>query len=258
MSCRKVLVMAAGVVVLAGCQAQQEPADMAGMTYEPVEAHFVESDCPAAQCAEVEVRALHFPDSPELSETLRTRLLAMGQGITGGETEWPRDSWEAYAEAFFALAGEDRRYAPPHASSQASLEAKVLARHHDLLVIELGSYVYHAGQAHGMPLTEFMVIDERLGSEVTLDDMLLDGQAPAFQEALVRAHERWLRDQELDEEFAAGWPFYPSQNVAPLETAWVVRYNVYEITPYALGQPELSIPLVELEGIAKPRYLGQE
>ncbi|MCE8022781.1 DUF3298 domain-containing protein [Halomonas sp. MCCC 1A11058] len=258
MSYRTILVMAAGLSLLAGCQAQQEPDDRAGMTQEPVEAHFVESDCPAEQCAEVEVRALHFPDSPELSETLRARLLAMGQGITDGETEWPRDSWEAYAEAFFALAREDRRYAPPHAASQASLEAKVLARHHDLLVIELGSYVYHAGQAHGMPLTEFMVIDERLGHEVTLDDMLLDGQAPAFQEALARAHERWLRDQELDEAFAASWPFHPSQNVAPLETAWVVRYNVYEITPYALGQPELSIPLAELEGIAKPRYLGQE
>ncbi|WP_238984394.1 RsiV family protein [Billgrantia kenyensis] len=228
------------------------------MTHEPVEVHFVESDCPEEQCAEMEVRALHFPDSPELSEALRTRLLAMGQGITDGETEWPRDSWEAYAEAFFALAREDRRYAPPHAASQASLEAKVVARHHDLLVIELGSYVYHAGQAHGMPLTEFMVIDERLGSEVTLEDMLLDGQAPAFQEALARAHQRWLRDQELDEAFAASWPFHPSQNVAPLETAWVVKYNVYAITPYALGQPELSIPMAELEGIAKPRYLGQE
>lgn len=258
MSYRYFTIPVAGAVILSGCQAQQEPVDITGMRYELVEAHFVEPDCPAEQCAEVEVRALHFPDPPELSEELRTRLLAMGQGISDGGTEWPRDSWEAYAEAFFALAREDRRYAPPHAASQASLEAKVLARHHDLLVIELGSYVYHAGQAHGMPLTEFMVIDERLEREVALDDLLLDGQAPAFQEALARAHERWLRDQELDEAFAASWPFYPSQNVAPLETAWVVRYNVYEITPYALGQPELSIPLAELEGIAKPRYLGQE
>lgn len=258
MSCRKVFVVASGLAVLAGCQAQQDPADMVGMGHEPVEAHFVEPDCPGEQCAEVEVRALHFPGLPELSEELRRRLLVMGQGVTDGETEWPSDSWDAYAEAFFALAREHRRYAPPHASSQASLEAKVLSRHHDLLVVELDSYVYHAGQAHGMPLTEFMVIDERLGQVVTLDDMLLDGQVPAFQEALARAHERWLRDQELDEEFAASWPFHPSQNVAPLESAWVVRYNVYEITPYALGQPELHIPLDELEGIAKPRYLGRE
>ncbi|PMR72403.1 RsiV family protein [Billgrantia endophytica] len=258
MSCRTIAVLAAGLVVLAGCQAEETQLQTSGIAYEAIEESFVESDCPEEHCAKVEVSALHFPDSQELSEQLRTRLLVMGQGITDGEAEWPSDSWEAYAEIFIEQAREERQYAPAHGASWARLEAQVLTRHDDLLVIELGSYVYYAGQAHGMPLTEFMVIDERLGQVVTLDDMLLDGQEAAFYEALIRAHERWLRELEQDDGFAANWPLHESRNVAPLASAWAVRYNVYEIAPYADGQPELHIPLDELEGIAKPRYLGRE
>ncbi|WP_111413017.1 RsiV family protein [Billgrantia lactosivorans] len=257
MKCPRGAVLVGGMLALAGCRAEVAPMQAKEIDYEPFETSFVEPDCPVEPCAVVEVSALHFPGSPVLSDHLRTRLLLMGQGITDGETEWSSDSWEAFADAFFAQAREARQYAT-HSASRVGLEAQALARHDELLIIELDGYVYHAGQAHGMPLTEFMVIDERLGQVVSLDDMLLDGQAPAFQQTLVRAHERWLREQELDDEFAAGWPLYPSRNVAPLESAWVVRYNVYEIAPYALGQPELSIPFVELEGIAKPRYLGRE
>lgn len=49
-----------------------------------------------------------------------------------------------------------------------------------------------------------------------------------------------------------------NRNVAPLETAWAVRFNVYEIAPYAVGQPEIHIPNEELKGIAKARYLVGE
>lgn len=103
-----------------------------------------------------------------------------------------------------------------------------------------------------------MVIDERLGTVVTLDDMLLEGRESAFYEALVRVHERWLLELGQDDAFAANWPLSENRNVAPLEAAWAVRYNVYDIAPYAVGQPEFHIPLDELEGIAKPRYLGRE
>ncbi|UYG04443.1 RsiV family protein [Halomonas sp. LR3S48] len=257
MSCRNVAVLAAGVMLLAGCQAEETQLQASEIAYEPFETSFVETDCPEERCATVEVSAIHFPDSPELSAHVRTRLLLMGQGITDSETEWPTDSWEAFAEAFFEQARETRQYAT-HSASHVRLEAEAMARHDELLIIELDGYVYHAGQAHGMPLTEFMVIDERLRQVVTLDDMLLDDQEAAFYEALIRAHERWLRELEQDDGFAANWPLHESRNVAPLESAWAVRYNVYEIAPYAVGQPELHIPLDELEGIAKPRYLGRE
>ncbi|WP_244613400.1 RsiV family protein [Modicisalibacter radicis] len=245
-----------GWVALGGCQAPGASYDGVGIAYEPVEASFTESGCPPSRCATVTVSALRFPDFPALSERLRGELLAMGMGIGTGE-QAPAESWEGYARDFMAQAQASRRLVPAlNAASQARLEASVYARHDDLLIVELDGYVYHTGQAHGLPLTSFMVIDERLGRVVDVDDMLIDGREGAFQEALTRAHRRWLKRIDADAAFIENWPLSGTRNVAPLETGWVVRYNVYEIAPYAAGQPELRIPNDELAGIVEPRYLG--
>jgi hypothetical protein len=74
---------------------------------------------------------------------------------------------------------------------------------------------------------------------------------------LTEAHRRWITEAGFDEQFAVDWPLSPSRNIAPLEDRWEVTYNVYEIAPYAVGQPTLTLPLDALAGIAKPRYLGQ-
>ncbi|MHB0775981.1 DUF3298 and DUF4163 domain-containing protein [Halomonas sp. WWR20] len=249
------LLASAGLAALAGCQSQITEPEPEGIAYRPLEAHHVEHDCPQASCAEVRVNALRFPDSPGLSERLRTELLSMASGITDGERPYPSDTWEHYAQAFFAQAKSTREAISELPAYQANLDAKVYAQHDDLLVIELNSYVYTGG-AHGMPLTEFMVIDERLGRVVGLEDMLIAGREAAFRQALVRAHERWLQETGADAEFAENWPLSETRNVAPLKQAWVVKYNVYDIAPYAAGQPQLVIPNRELAGIAKPRYWG--
>lgn len=243
-------------MVLAGCQAEERPLVASELSVAPVEHHFVETDCPAERCAEVTVEALHFPAAPAFSDELRSRLLTLGQGLVEQPVQ-VSDSWETYAETFFQQAKAEREFAPTHGASQAVLQASVVERHDALLIIELNSYVYHAGQAHGLPMTAYMVLDERLGQVVALEEMLLEGQEPAFQAALLRAHKQWLQEQEADSYFIAFWPAVESRNVAPLASAWAVTYNVYEIAPYAFGQPTLHIPLSELEGIAKPRYLSR-
>jgi hypothetical protein len=102
-----------------------------------------------------------------------------------------------------------------------------------------------------------MVIDERERRVVEADEMLLDGQEAAFDALLVQAHQRWIGEMGFDDQFTANWPLSQSHNIAPLENSWEVTYNVYEIAPYAVGQPTLTIPLEALEGVAKPRYLGR-
>ncbi|KAA0011963.1 DUF3298 domain-containing protein [Billgrantia pellis] len=256
MSYRHTLILVVSLLALAGCQTEETSNTATRLVPEVVEAKFVESGCPPDRCAEVVVNALRFPHAPALSEQLRQTLLAMSTGITDGSDEPLADSWEAFAQAFFAQAKDARQFGPPHSAGQASLEAKVYAQHDDLLIVELDSYIYHAGQAHGMPSTEFMVIDERLGRVVTLEEMLIEGREEAFRAALARAHQRWLEQVDANEDFRANWPLSESRNVAPLEMGWTVRYEVYEIAPYAFGQPELHIPNDELLGIAEPRYLG--
>ncbi len=226
----------AGALLLGGClAADTSPSEPFALASLAVEKQYVAPGCQGA---------------------LQTRLLTLGMAISD-ETAAPAESWDAYAERFLSLAEEDNQAAPGDMTSEALLEATVYARHHDLLVIELNSYVYHAGQAHGLPLTEYMVIDERERRIVEPEDMLVDGQEAAFDALLAGAHQRWITEMGLDAQFATQWPLSKSRNIAPLEDRWEVTYNVYDIAPYAAGQPTLTLPLEALKGVAKPRYLGQ-
>ncbi|WP_422102582.1 RsiV family protein [Vreelandella sp.] len=246
-----------GSLLLSGClAADKSPSEPFALASLAIEKQYVEPDCQGEQCSTVTISALEFPQAPALSEALQTRLLTLGMSISE-ESAQPAESWDGYAERFFELAEEDNRTSLDGMTSEALLEASVYARHNDLLVVELNSYVYHAGQAHGLPLTEFMVIDEREQRMVEASDMLLDGQSAAFDDLLAQAHRRWISEMGFDEQFTVNWPLSQSRNIAPLEDQWEVTYNVYEIAPYAAGQPTLSIPRAALEGIAKPRYLGR-
>jgi len=186
-----------GILLLGGClAADTSPSKPLTLASLAVEKQYIAPDCQGEQCSTVTISALEFPQSPALSEALQTRLLTLGMSISE-EAAQPAESWEGYAERFFALAEEDNRTAPGNMTSEALLEATVHARHHDLLVVELNSYVYHAGQAHGLPLTEYMVIDERERRVVEAGEMLLDGQEAAFDALLVQAgktHEKPLYD----------------------------------------------------------------
>lgn len=249
-------VCAVSLLTLSGCQTppedQVEPFSLVTLA---IEKRYEEPDCQTDSCSEVRVSSLEFPQSDELTEQLQARLLTLAMGITQ-EGEVPAESWDSYAENFFELAQEGKHLLPTFMASEAVLKAEVYARHNDLLVVELNSYVYHAGQAHGLPMTEFMVIDERQQHVVDADEMLLDGQQAAFQSALNKAHQRWIEEMNHDDQFIVSWPLSESLNIAPLETRWEVKYNVYEIAPYAAGQPTLTLSLDELAGIVKPRYLG--
>lgn len=245
------------ILLLSGCQAPEtDTATRHSLTYQPLEKRFVEPGCQSESCSQVQVSSLTFPDAPALSDELQTRLLTIAMGVTE-DSGLPAENWENYAQEFFARAEEDRAALPQFMASEAQIEASVYAEHDDLLVLELTSYVYYAGQAHGLPSTAFMVIDKRQQRAVSLDDMLIPGQQAAFQDALVQAHKRWMADLGYDDQYEVSWPLTENRNVAPLEDNWQVKFNVYEIAPYAMGQPELTIPLEALEGIAEPRYLRE-
>ncbi|MBP5979270.1 MAG: DUF3298 domain-containing protein [Halomonas sp.] len=257
MSGWKISVFPIAALLLSGCQsAETDMSNTSPLVYQPLEKQYVSPECQGEHCSTVQISALTFPDAPTLTDELRARLLTLAIGITDG-TETPAQDWDSYAQDFFVRADEDRNMLPQFMASEAQLEASIYAQHDDILVLELTSYVYHAGQAHGLPSTTFMVIDERQQSVVNLNDMLISGQQAAFQEALTQAHKRWLAELGYDDEYAKSWPLGENHNVAPLEDRWVVKYNVYEIAPYAAGQPELTIPVESLQNVAKPRYLGQ-
>lgn len=213
-----------------------------------------EPGCEGNSCANVNAAYLRFPDDPALSRTLERRLFSLASGLSDDPNMSEADNFDEFADEVFAASREAHRDTPQLPPYEADLKAEVIADHDDLLVIELDGYLFSGG-AHGLPLTEYMVIDRDTRQPVGLDDMLLPGQRPAFEAALERAHRRWLQSDQASGLSESQWPFSVSDNVAPLEDALAVKYQVYDLAPYATGQPELKIPYAELETIFKSRYL---
>jgi hypothetical protein len=243
-------------VLLAGCQSLpgwgNDP-----LRSEPVVKSVHEPDCEGDSCANVNAAYLRFPDSPQLSAELERRLFALASGLSDspdGNDMGQASSFEGFADQVFAASRSARRSVPEMPGFEADLKAEVVADHDDLLVIELDGYLYSGG-AHGLPLTAYMVIERESQQVVDLDDMLLPAQRPAYEAALKRAHQRWLSSDQASGLSAMQWPFALSDNVAPLEDGLAVKYQVYDLAPYAVGQPTLMIPYAELDGIVKPRYL---
>ena len=214
-------------------------------------------DCQGDECASIEIHTAEFNNAPALTRSVEQRLVRMGNPISDSvvsEDKLPA-TVDAYAESFFnqsARANSDSDNPRPY---HTTLEAKEVGHHNDLLILELQSYVMTGG-AHGLPGTAYMVIDEKTRQVITLDDMLKEGQRSAFDQALETSWQRWMKESEAAQGLdPVDWPFSPSDNAAPLADNMAVTYGVYTLGPYAIGQPTLTIPYSDLDGVLKPRFM---
>ncbi|OLO05045.1 DUF3298 and DUF4163 domain-containing protein [Salinicola socius] len=243
-------------VMLAGCQSLTGWGGDALRT-EPVVKHVHEPGCEVDGCASVNAAYLRFPESSLLSAELERRLFGLASGLSDnpdGNPMGQATTFEDFSSQLFAAAQSARQDVPELPGYEADLKADVVADRDGLLVIELDGYLYSGG-AHGLPLTSYMVIERDKQQVLDLDDMLLPGQRPAYEAALERAHRRWLQSDQAFGLSELQWPFATSDNVAPLKAGLAIKYQVYDLAPYAVGQPQLMIPYPELDGILKPRYL---
>lgn len=252
--------MVGGIVLaalfLAGCQSLPRWGGDPLRT-EPVTKTAHEPGCEGDDCATVSGNYLRFPESPELSDLLQKRLFSLASGLSDdpdGNAMGQAGSFDEFADQVFAASRKAHQDVPDMPGYEADLKAEVVGDHDDLLVIELNGYLYSGG-AHGLPLTQYLVIDRDTQQPVGLDEMLLPGKRPAYEAALKQAHQRWLQTDQANGLSASQWPFVVSDNAAPLDDGLSIKYQVYDLGPYAIGQPELTIPYAELEGVLEPRYL---
>lgn len=248
--------VALAVVLLAGCQSLTGWGGDSLRT-EPVVKSVHEPDCEGDSCADVHAAYLRFPEAPELSAALERRLFSLASGLSDnpdGNDLGQATSFDDFADQVFTASRSARQDVPEMPGFEADLKAEKIADHDGLLIIELNGYLFSGG-AHGLPLTSYMVIERDTQQIVDLDQMLLPGQRPAYETALKRAHQRWLSSDQARGLSQVQWPFAVSDNVAPLEEGLAVKYQVYDLAPYASGQPQLMIPYSQLDGILKPQYL---
>ncbi|RRV71197.1 DUF3298 domain-containing protein [Stutzerimonas stutzeri] len=240
-SIRHLILLGSLLLLLGGCQhlGAERPVEVRQIVTE----HRPQG-CEGDSCPLVNIDTLTFADEPELNRLIDARLRRMT--INGPDDRLPA-SLQDYQQRFLSTA-------EPGWSSY--LQAKLREQHGDILVVEFSSYLY-VGGAHGMPGRGFINYDRELNRELRLEDLLIPGQEGNFWRVARQAHQRWLVENEHDQdaEFVEFWPFQQTPHIALLKDQVLLKYDVYSIAPYSSGHPELLIPHEQLKGILKAEYL---
>lgn len=217
-----------------------------GVFTQPVKWERKKPGC-SGQCPSIKVDSIVFPGIPKLTE-LVDHALAVMTGV--GNKQQPYDTLSQFEAYFWKTAA---------ARDEAVFAAKTPYRNKNLTVIELDTWQYLTGSAHGISATQFLNWDNANEKVLGLANILQPGQHDAYVAALKQVHAQWLNTQPDAQRDTAAysriWPFQPSENFAFSDAGLVVKYNSYEIAPYSSGQPELLIPYSALQGILKPEYL---
>lgn len=218
-----------------------------GAFTQPIKWEHTKPGC-KGECPSIKLDSLVFPGNAKLSAVVDHGLAYM-TGV--GESAHPAYDTVAEYEAYFWKTAAPR--------DAAVLAAKARYRNRNLTVIELNTWQYMTGMAHGLSATRYLNWDNNAGKLLSLDNVLQAGKRDAFITALRNAHSRWLasnKDAQNDPDaYNRMWPFQPSDNFGFTDQGLVVKYNSYEIAPYSAGQPELLVPYAELSGILKPEFL---
>ncbi|MGH8492514.1 MAG: RsiV family protein [Moraxellaceae bacterium] len=194
--------------------------------------------CRQKDCAKAAASIVQFPDKSDLSVLVQKSLLQLAEAGSSARGE----SLEVFADNFLNKAS--RRH-------EAKLRATLLRQQGPLVAVQLDADFYTGG-AHGKSATRYLNYDRHAERLLTLDDVMLDGQRPAFVQAEKEAHQAWMKGKGIDS--SSQWPFKESDNFTLEAEGVLIKYNAYDIGPYSAGQPELLIPYAALKGILKPEW----
>ena len=155
-----------------------------------------------------------------------------------------------FANSQFTDMPEDRQWA-----YELMITPNYLGHVGDVELFEIESYIYTGG-AHGMSYSEYLIFDPSVKKQVKLDDMLVAGKKPRFKALAYNAYKTWVKtSNENVSNYEKNWPFTLSDNVTLTDQGIDIRYQPYDIGPYASGMPTLSIPYSQLNGVIKPRFI---
>lgn len=218
-----------------------------GVFTQPVKWEHKKPKC-SGECPAIKVDSIVFPGIPKLTQ-LVDHALAVMTGVSADQPQ-PYDTLAQY-EAYFWKTAAPR--------DSAVFSAKTPYRNKNLTVVELNTWQYYTGAAHGISATQFLNWDNANEKVLGLANIIRPGQRDAYLAVLKQAHTQWLStnpDAQRDPAaYSRVWPFQPNENFGFSDAGLIVKYNSYEIAPYSSGQPELLIPYSALQGILRPEYL---
>ena len=163
-----------------------------------------------------------------------------------------------YLANFLAL---DKELKALSANHQISLMIKPRILNADLplatVVLNASSYL---GGAHGSSSQRYYNFDLKQKKQVQLNDIIAPNQKAALQQKAHEAFRAWIIESKLAdsvEEYEQAWKFSLSDNFYLSNQGLILQYAEYEIGPYVVGLPRLTLPYDQLQSILKPAYLPQ-
>lgn len=145
------------------------------------------------------------------------------------------------------------------ANHQISLmiKPKILNADLPLATVVLNSSSYLGG-AHGSSSQRYYNFDLEKKKQVELNDILAPNQKAALEKKAHEVFKAWVIESKLAnsvEEYEQAWKFTLSDNFYLSSQGLILQYGEYEIGPYVVGLPRLTIPYDQLQTVLKKQYL---
>lgn len=165
---------------------------------------------------------------------------------------------QPYVNRFLALDQELKTLGAGHQIS-ISISPKILNADGALATVVLNTSSYLGG-AHGSSSQNYFNFDLKTQKQVELDQILLPNQKEKLNALAHEAFKTWVIESKLAEsveQYEHAWPFKLSTNYYLGKQGLILQYAEYEIGPYIVGLPRLTIPYDQLIKIVKAEYLPQ-
>ena len=163
-----------------------------------------------------------------------------------------------YLTTFLSLDKELKALSANHQIS-LMIKPKILNAGQPLATVVLNSSSYLGG-AHGSSSQHYYNFDLKKKKLVELDDILAPNQKAVLEQKAHEEFKRWVIDSKLAnsvDEYEQAWKFTLSDNFYLSNQGLILQYDEYEIGPYVVGLPRLTIPYAQLQTVLKKAYLPQ-
>lgn len=203
--------------------------------------------------------------SPELSDaeavsTAKASEVAASQAVVQAATvkQQLEQQLQPYTQTFLKLDQEIKALSSNHKIS-VMIKPTILNAKGPLVTVVLNTSSYLGG-AHGSSSQQYYNFDLEKQKLVKLNEVLAPNQLAALENQAHEAFKTWVIESKLANdvsEYEQAWKFKLSDNYYLSQQGLILQYGEYEIGPYVVGLPRLTIPYDQLQTILKKQYLPE-
>ena len=163
-----------------------------------------------------------------------------------------------YVKAFLNLEAEIKALNANH-QINVMIKPKILNSREPLATVVLNSSSYLGG-AHGSSAQEYFNFDLDEKKQIKLNDLVEANKLKDLEKVAYEQFKIWVVESELTtnvDEYEQTWKFKLTDNFNLGKNGLILQYAEYEIAPYFVGLPRITIPYEQLQTILKPKYLPE-